>query len=122
MPSVRYIPEGEAYQPAAGEHLLQLQNAGSVPLYIGILKGEYMVATTGTQAGAFLLDNEQWVRLQQQLKRQATYKSWVSSGLLTLVEVPELPVPTPPEEEPAAAETPAEEPPPPAAPEEPPQQ
>jgi hypothetical protein len=107
MPLVRNIAEGGTYQPAAGERLLQLQNNAAVPLYIGIKKGEYMIAATADNPQAtYVLTEEQWVRLQQQIASQVTYKNWISSGLLALVEVAELPVPPPPppaapEEEPA---------------------
>jgi|SRR3954463_9143626 hypothetical protein len=97
MPLVRNIAEGGTYQPAAGERLLQLPNTGDVPLYIGIRNGEYMIsAAVGEPLVTYVLTETQWVRLQQQLQLQATYKKWVASGLLTLVEVPELPVPVAP--------------------------
>lgn len=104
MPMVRNIAAGGTYVPAPGEHLLQLQNAGDVPLYIGIRKGEYLMAfAPGAPQVTYVLTEEQWVRMQQQMQLMATYKSWVSSGLLTLTEIPELapppPPPPPPEEE-----------------------
>lgn len=101
MPLVRKVPEGEAYQPQAGERLLQLVNTGDTPLSIGIRRGEYMIATAAgdTEQPTYVLTEEQWVRLQQQLQMQATYKNWLATGLLTLREVPEVIVP-PPEPEP----------------------
>jgi hypothetical protein len=103
MPLVRNIAEGGVYQPAAGERLLQWQNTAQVPLYLGIRKGEYMIAATadGPQV-TYVLTEEQYVRLQQQLASQAAYKNWIASGLLTLVEVDELPVPPPPPPPPPA--------------------
>src|SRR3954469_21536790 len=97
MPLVRNIAEDGVYQPAGGERLLQLQNNATVPLYIGIKKGEYMIAATadGPQV-TYVLTEEQWVRMQQQLASQITYKNWIANGLLALVEVSELPVPEPP--------------------------
>jgi hypothetical protein len=101
---IRNIAEGGTYVPTAGEHLLQLVNAGDVPLYVGIRKGEYMIApAAGAPQFTYVLTEEQWVRLQQQMAT-ATYKSWVASGLLTLSELSEL---VPPEE-PPAEEPPAE--------------
>lgn len=107
MPIVRNIAEGTGYQPAPGERLLQLVNTGEVPLYLGIRNGDYMIAApSGEPQVTYVLVEEQWVRLQQQLKLQITYKNWIASGLLTLTEVAELPEPTPPEEEPEAEELP----------------
>lgn len=126
MPLVRTVAEGEEYQPAAGERLLQLQNTGDVPLYLGIRNGEYLVAAVvaaETQAlpgkppkptadTTYILTTEQYVRLQQQLALQTTYKNWIASGLLTIVEVasvsPSSSPPPGPEPEPDCA--PEEEP------------
>lgn len=97
MPRVRTVAEGEAYKPAAGEHLLQLQSTAEVPLYVGIKKGEYMIAATDDPPQVtYLLTEEQWVRLQQQVASQLAYKNWIAGGILVLVEVAELPVPEPP--------------------------
>jgi hypothetical protein len=105
MPLLRNFAEGEAYAPLQGERLLQLQNTGLVPLYLGIRKGEFMIAATAENPQVtYLLTEEQFVRLQQQIAAQAAYKNWIASGLLTLVEVPQLPAapPPPPPEEDAA--------------------
>lgn len=111
MPIVRNIAEGVGYQPAPGERLLQLVNAGETQLYIGIRNGDYMIAAPAGEAQVtYVLVQEQWVRLQQQLKLQITYKNWIAAGLLTLVEVDELPEPEPPAEEPEAEPAPEEQP------------
>lgn len=97
MPMVRNIAEGGTYIPQPGERLLQLNNTGETPLYIGIRKGEYMIAASaGAPLVTYVLTEEQWVRLQQQMQLQPAYKSWVASGLLTLVELDELPEAEPP--------------------------
>src|SRR5262245_20075255 len=108
MPQVRFIAIGP-YLPGPGERLLLLQNSGDrTPLYIGIRNGEYMIAQPmGTSQPTYVLTEEQWVRMQQQLAAQPAYVSWVQSGLLTLVEqasVPEPPPPPPPEDELEAVE------------------
>lgn len=89
MPSVRKLAEGEVYQQQAGERLLQLENTGDVPLYVGIRNGQYMIAAPSDvmPEPTYVLTEEQWVRLQQQLQSQAVYKGWIASGLLALVEV-----------------------------------
>lgn len=118
MAQVRSIAEGP-YQPAADERLLQLANTGEVPLYIGIRNGEYMIAAAaGEPQVVYVLTETQWVRTQQQMQLQPTYKKWVASGLLTLTELDSVPAPTPPpppEEEPMP-ETPVPAEPPPVEP------
>lgn len=93
MPLVRNIDKGP-YEPAVGERLLQLRNTAEVPLYLGIRKGEYMIAAApdGPQV-TYILTDEQYVRMQQQLALQTTYKNWIASGILTIVEVDDLPAP-----------------------------
>lgn len=98
MSQVRNIADGDPYEPQPGEHLLQLANTGDVPLYIGIRRGEFMLAApVGDPVRTYILTEEQYVRLQQQMQLQAAYKDWVTSGLLTLVD-PTV-VPDPPLEE-----------------------
>lgn len=101
MGQVRFLTEGP-YTPAPGEHLLQLQNTGDVPLYIGIRNGEYMIAPPAgaSSTTTYVLTQEQRVRLQQQIQLQATYREWIASGLLTLAEVADLPAPAADEPEP----------------------
>lgn len=92
MPMLRSIAAGDTYQPAAGEHLLRLQNTADVPLYIGIRKDEYMIAAIATDPQVtYVLTEEQWVRLQQRLRATPIYQNWIARGILTLTEVTELP-------------------------------
>ncbi len=104
MGQVRFIAPGDPYTVQPGERLMQLENTGDVPLYVGIRNGEYMIAAAaGDPVVTYVLTQEQYVRLQQQLQLQPTYKSWIASGLLTLTELQEVPVtetPPPPEPEP----------------------
>jgi hypothetical protein len=90
---VRNIPAGEAYEPLPGEQLLQL-TAAEAQLYVGIRKGEYMLAQP-EPAVTYVLTQEQSVRLRQQLKLQPTYQSWVKTGLLTITDVTVPPEPPP---------------------------
>jgi|SRR3954463_16212334 hypothetical protein len=109
MSQVRNIADGDPYEPQPGEHLLQLANTGDVPLYLGIRRGEFMLAAAaGEPVRTYILTEEQYVRLQQQLAMQAAYKEWLASGLLTLVD-PTVVVPPPPPPE-TEEELPVEEP------------
>lgn len=97
MPLVRNMLPTDTYQPKAGEHLLRLANSGDVPLYIGIRNGEYMLAQPPSEPQpVYVLTKEQYVRMQQQFQLQTAYKNWVTSGLLTLVEITQLPEATEP--------------------------
>lgn len=125
MGQVRFIAPGEPYEVQPGERLLQLANTGETPLFIGIRNGEYMIAAPASEPGVtappvppttlatYVLTQEQYVRLQQQIQLQPTYRAWIASGLLTLTELQEVPVaqtetpPPPPDEDEPEDEEPA---------------
>lgn len=95
MPLVRNFADGETYELLPGERALQLTSTAEVPLYVGIRKGEFMYARPAAEPlVTYVLTEEQYVRLQQQIKSQLTYKNWIRDGLLVLTEV-EPPPPLP---------------------------
>jgi len=94
MPLVRNYATGEVYELLPGEYALQLASTADVPLYVGIRKGEFLLARPA-DGPTYVLTEEQYVRLQQQLKTQVTYKNWVKDGLLVITDVT-TPEPPPP--------------------------
>lgn len=95
MPLVRNYAEGESFELLPGERALQLTSSADVPLYVGIRKGEFMLARPVAEPPpTYVLTEEQYVRLEQQVRLQVTYKSWLKDGLLVITEV--MP-PAPPE-------------------------
>jgi len=126
MPLVRHFAEGESYELQPGEVLLQLGNTADVPLYIGIRKGEFLIAQPADEPQlTYVLTEEQHVRLQQQLKLQVTYKGWLKTGLLTITDVtvpPDPPPPDPEVEDPPPEALREREDPPPPPPEDPPRE
>lgn len=92
MPLVRNIADTTGYERQPGEVLLDFTNTGDVPLYVGIRKGEYMVAAPASAPQVtYILTNEQCVRLQQQGQISSAYREWVASGLLTYETEPDDP-------------------------------
>jgi len=100
MPSIRHLAEGApTYEPKPGERLLRLETTATVPLLVGIRRGEYLLAEPAG-GRTYVLTEEQHVRLQQQLAAQPTYQAWLRDGLLTITD---LTTPTPPDPAPESA-------------------
>jgi len=96
VPHVRHLAaDAPTYEPKPGERVLRLETAAEVPqLFVGIGRGEYLLAApTGS---TYVLTEEQYVRLQQQLAAQATYQAWQRDGLLTITDAATVPPDPPP--------------------------